>query len=117
MLPDNTTAFSLILNVGVPEFVDLCAISANGQIRRVTNEHGFRILRIDATRPLPDGVNIPAIIRVTSSNAIPTERRVVFLGNVIPDEHNQGVIVEFPPEDTQRLVPQGGGNASTGSKT
>jgi hypothetical protein len=50
----------------------------------------------NATSPLPGPQNIPAIIRVTSSNAKATERKVIFHSDFLPDENNHGRIIEFP---------------------
>ena len=95
-LPNNSKALSLTLDVGIPQYVDLCAITTDGYFRRVINEHGLKEGKVTSTSPLPGTQGVPAIIRVTSSNAKPVERKVIFHSNFIPDENNPGRIVEFP---------------------
>lgn len=95
-LPNNNTTISLTLSVGIPQYVDLCAITKDGYFRRVINEHSLNELKVASTSSLPGPQDVPAIIRVTSSNAKPAERKVIFHSNFIPDENNPGRIVEFP---------------------
>jgi hypothetical protein len=66
ILPDDNTALSLTLNVNIPEYVDLCAISEDGQTRVATNEHGYRLGTVESCRILGAG-NYRATIRVASS--------------------------------------------------
>ena len=58
--------------------------------------HGLKEGTVASTSPLPSPRDIPAIIRVTSSNAKSAERKVIFHANPMPDENNPGRIVEFP---------------------
>ena len=95
MLPDDDTSSSLTLNVGILEYVDLCAISSDGHIRVTTNEHGYRLGTIESCIRLPLDIDITATLRVASSNARPAVRRVILHAFPIPDEANPGRIVEF----------------------
>jgi hypothetical protein len=99
MLPDDNTARTVTLNVNMPEYVDLCAISKNG-ILALTNERGFN----DKADVLQMTVNIRATITVASSNAKPAQRSIILHATPL-DAH--GRIVEFRQEDPQPLHPQG----------
>ena len=70
--------FSVALNVNIQEFVDMCAISADGRIRVITNDHGFRGETIETCVILLGTGDIPATIRVASSNAQPVARGIFF---------------------------------------
>jgi hypothetical protein len=89
------TSLSITIDVGVPQQADLCAITQDGYFRRVVNERGLKECTVDETVPLPGPQDIPAVIRIISSNAKPVERRIIFHDNFMPDENNPGRIVEF----------------------
>ena len=91
MLPEDNTALSL--NVNIPEYVDLCAISKDGQTRVVTNEHGYTMETVEPCRVLPRG-NHKATVRVASSNAQPAAITVMLhdMINHFPDK--PGRIIE-----------------------
>jgi hypothetical protein len=94
MLPDNTNAFTIILNVNDREFVDLCAISEDGQTRLVTLECGYRKGTVESCTSLqPHDLEIN--VRITSSNARPTERRVRLHNRMDHFPNLPGRIVEF----------------------
>ena len=96
MLPDSNIPYSVTLNVGIPEYVDLCAVEACGRrIRVVTTEHGYGKETIKSCRPFdrPDGQVIT--IRVASSNAKPAIRKIRLRQAPIADVQNLGRIVEF----------------------
>jgi hypothetical protein len=94
-LPDCDTSLSITIDVGVPQHADLCAITQDGYFRRVVNERGLKECTVDETVPLPGPQDIPAVIRIVSSNAKPMERKIIFHANFMPDENNPGRIVEF----------------------
>ena len=71
------------------------AVTQDGYFRRIINEHGLKEGTIDETSPFPGPQDIPAMIRIISSNAIPMERKIIFHANFMPDENNPGRIVEF----------------------
>lgn len=95
-LPNNNTALSITLDVGITEYADLCAITQDGYFRRLVNELGLKEETVNMTSPLPGPHDIHAIVRITSSNAKSTERKAIFHANFIPDENNPGRILEFP---------------------
>jgi hypothetical protein len=85
---------TVTLNVEDREFVDLCAISDDVNLPRVIPlERGYPG-SIDLCTRLPPGAR-DIIVRITSSNARPTERRVRLHTGVdhFPEQH--GRIVEF----------------------
>jgi hypothetical protein len=85
---------TVTLNVEDREFVDLCAISDDVNLPRVIPlERGYPG-SIDLCTRLPPGAR-DIIVRITSSNARPTERRVRLRTGVdhFPEQH--GRIVEF----------------------
>jgi len=85
---------TVTLNVEDREFVDLCAISDDVDLPRVIPlERGYPGSIDLCTRLTPGARDI--IVRITSSNARPTERRVRLHTGVahFPEEH--GRIVEF----------------------
>jgi hypothetical protein len=77
MLPDDNTALIVTLNVNIPEYVDLCAISKDARYLAFTNERGLKGKpNIDELPPLkfvkhPD---IELTVIVTCSNAQPAQR-------------------------------------------
>ena len=95
VLPNHDTSPSTTLDVGAPQHVDLCAVTQDGYFLRVVNEHGLKEGTIDETSPFPGPQDIPAVIRIISSNAKPIERKIIFHANFMPDENNPGRIVEF----------------------
>jgi hypothetical protein len=96
MLPDSTPAYSLTLNVNIPEYVDLCAIEACGTRRHLlTPEYGYTKETIKSCRPFTRPDRQVIIVRVTSSNAEPAERSLVLRTVPIDDHDNPGRIVEF----------------------
>jgi hypothetical protein len=94
-LPNCDTSPSITIDVGVPQHADLCAITQDGYFRRVVNERGLKECVVDETVPLPGPQDIPAVLRIISSNAQPMERKIIFHANFMPDENNPGRIVEF----------------------
>jgi hypothetical protein len=89
------TSLSITIDVEVPRQADLCAITQDGYFRRVVKEHGLKECTVDETVPLPGQQDVPAVIKIISSNAKPMERKIIFHANFIPDENNPGKIVEF----------------------
>ncbi|MGH9988736.1 MAG: hypothetical protein ACRD8W_32800, partial [Nitrososphaeraceae archaeon] len=102
MLPDDNTALTVTLNVNMPEYVDLCAISEDGTHLAFTNERGFKgkpdMIKLYNPKYVKR-LQIEATIIVASSNAQPTEKRII-LHSIPPDEHNQGRIVKFVQAST-----------------
>lgn len=94
MIPYANSGYTLTLNVNDREFVDLCAISDDvNRPRIIPLEYGYGD-RIDYCTPLPSGV-LDITVRVTSSNARPTERRVRLHTEVDHFHNRPGRIVEF----------------------
>jgi hypothetical protein len=89
------TSLSITIDVEAPRQADLCAITQDGYFRRVVKEHGLKECTVDETVPLPGQQDVPAVIKIISSNAKPMERKIIFHANFIPDENNPGKIVEF----------------------
>jgi hypothetical protein len=58
-------------------------------------EHGLKEDTIDETSPFRGSQDMPAAIRIISSNAKPMERKIIFHANFMPDENNPGRIVDF----------------------
>lgn len=90
----NSSEFTVTLNVEDREFVDICAISDDAnQLRVIPLERGYLGGIGSCTRLPPGDRNIT--VRITSSNARPTERNVTLHTNVdlFPNQH--GKIVEF----------------------
>jgi hypothetical protein len=95
VLPNHDTSLSITLDVSDLRHVDLCAVTRDGYWRRFVNEHGLKEDTIDETSPFPGPQDIPAEIRIISSNAKPMERKIIFQANFMPDENNPGRIVDF----------------------
>jgi hypothetical protein len=95
VLPTHDTSLSITLDVSALQHVDLCAVTQDGYFRRVVNEPGLKEGTIDETSPFPGPQDMPAVIRIISSNAKPMERKIIFHSNFMPDENNPGRIVEF----------------------
>ena len=95
VLPNHDTSLSITLDVSALQHVDLCAVTKDGYWRRFVNEHGLKVGTIDETSPFPGPQDIPAVIRIISSNAKSMERKIIFHANFMPDENNPGRIVEF----------------------
>ena len=95
VLPNHDTSLSITLDVSALQYVDLCAVTQDGYWRRFVNEHGLKEDTIDETSPFPVSQDMPAVIRIISSNAKPMERKIIFHANFMPDENNPGRIVEF----------------------
>jgi hypothetical protein len=96
LIPDNDIGYTLTLNVQDREFVDLCSISDNGQIRIIPPEHGYtKNQRYDAYVHLPPE-RTSITVRITSSTAKPTEREVRLYTVVNHFPNDRGRIVEFP---------------------
>ncbi len=93
--PNHDTSLSITLAVSALQHVDLCAVTQDGYWRRFVNENGLKEDTIDETSPFPGLQDIPAVIRIISSNAKPMERKIIFHANFMPDENNPGRIVEF----------------------
>jgi hypothetical protein len=94
LISNTNGEYTVTLNVEDREFVDLCAISDDVNLPRVIPlERGYPG-SIDLCTRLPPGAR-DIIVRITSSNARPTERRVRLRTGVdhFPEQH--GRIVEF----------------------
>jgi hypothetical protein len=95
LVPYANSGYTLTLNVNDREFVDLCAISDDvNQPRVIPLEYGYTQGRIDSCTPLPP-VDMDITVRVTSSNAKPTERSVRLHTAVDHFVNQHGKIVEF----------------------
>ena len=75
----NNAAISLTLSVGIPEQVDVCAITKDGFFRRVVNEHGLKVATVASTSPLPSPQDIPAIIREPPQMQNPLKEKSLFM--------------------------------------
>lgn len=94
LISNTNGEYTVTLNVEDREFVDLCAISDDVNLPRVIPlERGYPG-SIDLCTRLPPGAR-DIIVRITSSNARPTERRVRLHTGVdhFPEQH--GRIVKF----------------------
>jgi hypothetical protein len=95
MVPYANSVYTPTLNVNDRDFVDLCAISDDAnQSRDIPLERGYSENRIDSCTPLPPG-NLDITVRVTSSNASPTERRVRLYDAIDHFPNEPGRIVGF----------------------
>jgi len=106
LLPDNNTALTVTLNVNMPEYVDLCAISKDGKYLAISNERGFKAIPniinlINQDLIGTNRLNLPieATLIVASSNAQPSKRRITFRTTPLP--FNQNKIVTFEKVSTQ----------------
>jgi hypothetical protein len=54
-LPDNGTAYTLAMNIDIPEYVDLCAISNDANIRVITLGGGYKEGTLKLCRTIPPG--------------------------------------------------------------
>jgi hypothetical protein len=72
VVPYEKSGYTLTLNVHDMEFVDVSAISLDGQIRVVPLEYGYTRGTVNDSTVLPETLqNI--VVRITSSNAAPVE--------------------------------------------
>lgn len=55
VLPDNDNEYTLALNVDIPAYVDLCAISNDAKTRVITLEGGYKEGTLKSCRTLPPG--------------------------------------------------------------
>lgn len=95
LVPYANSGYTLTLNVNDKEFVDLCAISDDvNQPRVIPLEYGYTQGRIDSCTLLPP-VDMDIAVRITSSNAKPTERSVRLHTAVDHFVNQHGRIVEF----------------------
>jgi hypothetical protein len=94
MLPDNDTGYTLTLNVDIPEYVDLCAISNDTKTRIITLERGYREGTIESCMILPPG-NYEITLRITSSNGRPAARKIRIHDTFTHFPEEIGRIVEF----------------------
>ena len=106
LLPDHNTALTVTLNVNIPEYVDLCAMSIDGKYLAISNERGFKAMPniINLINNDLIGTNrlllpIEATLIVASSNAQPSERRITF--RTTPPPFNQNKIVTFEKGSAQ----------------
>lgn len=99
LLPDDNTARTVTLNVNMPEYVDLCAISNDRSYLALTNERGFK----GKPDVFPNTGDMEATVTVASSNAQPAQRRIILHATPL---NSHGRIVEFvqalPAETTPR---------------
>ena len=94
MISNTTNEFTVTLNVEDRIFIDLCAISEDrNQPRVIPLERGY-LGSVDACTRLPPGDRI-ITVRITSSNASPTERVIRLHTNVNHFPQQPGRIVEF----------------------
>jgi hypothetical protein len=94
MISNANSEYTVTLNVEDREFVDLSAISDDViQPRLIPLEGGYKG-RTDSSTSLPPSV-LDISVRITSSNARPTERRVRLYTDIdhFPGQH--GRIIEF----------------------
>ena len=75
--------------------MDLCAINVDGQIRVVPLEYGYSKKTIESCTRLTPGLDVTIIVRITSSNAKPTEKIVILRTNFNHFPAQAGRIVEF----------------------
>lgn len=94
MLTDNDTGYTLTLNVDIPEYVDLCAISNDTKTRIITLERGYREGTIESCMTLPPG-NYEITLRITSSNGRPAARKIRIHDTFTHLPEEIGRIVEF----------------------
>lgn len=109
LLPDKNSGYTISLNVKDKEFVDFCAISEVDHTRIIPAEQGYINDFEDeyAERLRPDAGELDLVIRISSSNAKPVERRVRLHANFNTFPNSPGRIVEFPQENHQLVEPQG----------
>ena len=74
MSPNNNT-YTLALNVDIPEYVDLCAISNDAKTRVIILECGYREGTVESCRTIPPG-DYEITLKVTSSNGRSAARRI-----------------------------------------
>lgn len=123
MLPDRNSGYTVTLNVQDSEFVDLCAIREDGKQRILPLERGYTEGAVDLCTTLPNDINELAV-RVTSSNAEPTERKVRLYNVINHFPGYYGRIVEFiecrsppqkpGPEKSQGIENQDGSDKRKG---
>lgn len=94
MLPDNDTAYTLTLNLDIPEFVDLCAISNDTKTRVITLERGYKERTVGSCMTLPSG-DYEITLRITSSNAPPVARKIRIHDTYADFPEEIGRIIEF----------------------
>jgi hypothetical protein len=88
MLPDKNSGYTLTLNVQDKEYIDLCAVSHDGQNCLITTERGFSEETVDSYRRLPLSLlqkDFVITVRITSSTAAPRKRRFRFLQTATTD--------------------------------
>jgi hypothetical protein len=94
MLPDNDNEYTLPLNVDIPAYVDLCAISNDAKTRVITHERGYMEGRVESCSTLPPG-DCEITLKVTSSNGRPATRRIRIHDTYTHFPEEIGRIVEF----------------------
>jgi hypothetical protein len=94
MLPNNDTTYTLALNVDIPEYVDLCAISNDAKTRVITLERGYREGTVESCKTIPPG-DYEITLKVTSSNGRPAERRIRIHETYTHFPEEIGRIIEF----------------------
>lgn len=97
LLPDKNNYYTITLNVQDRGFVDLCAIGRENLIRIIPPEQGYAN-EYDteyATRLPSISGKIDVILRISCSNAKPTERRIRLYDRFDIFPNNPGKIVEF----------------------
>lgn len=97
LLPDRNSGYTIILNINDREFVDLCAISGIDHVRIFPPERGYEN-EFDteyASRLWPSAGEFDITLRISSSNAKSTERRVRLHNRFKPFPNDPGRIIEF----------------------
>jgi hypothetical protein len=95
MVSNASSGYTLTLNVEDREFIDLCAVSEDiNQPRVIPLEYGYSRGRIYSCTTLQPG-DLDITVRVTSSNARSTERRVRLHNRFDHFPQQRGRIVEF----------------------
>jgi hypothetical protein len=95
MMANRNSGYTVILNVKDKEFIDLCGLPEDGKGVIVPPEHGYST-DINSCSRLAGDTNIT--IRITASNAKPTERRVKIYDKAIPSDPPRHRIVELQPQ-------------------
>jgi hypothetical protein len=97
LIPDKNSGYTTTLNVQDKEFVDLCAISIDNLVRIIPAEQGYvnEFETEYATRLPPSAGEIEITLRITSSNAKPTERCMRLYSKFENFSKEPGRIVEF----------------------
>jgi hypothetical protein len=94
MSSNNDNTYTLALNVDIPEYVDLCAISNDAKTRVIMLERGYREGTVESCRTIPPG-DYEITLKVTSSNGRPAARRIRIHDTYTHFPEEIGRIIEF----------------------